>query len=289
MDIILKNVSYTYHPRSPFERKVLHEIDLTLKQGKWIAIVGKTGSGKSTMVQHMNGLVKPTSGSVQIGDVTITSDRKKHPPLYRKVGMVFQYAEHQLFEETVAKDIAYGPRNLEWPEEMIQKRVKTAMHQVGLDVYLMERSPFELSGGQKRRVAIAGVLAMQPEVLILDEPTAGLDPAGKEKIMHLIEEWQKEEQRTVIVITHQMDHVAEYADEVVVLAEGRVQWHTDPLKLFTTYRRELEDMGLGIPESMQLVEELNKKLASPIQLQSIKKKDIFRQIAEHMKRRDISR
>jgi energy-coupling factor transport system ATP-binding protein len=289
MDIILKKVSYTYHPRSPFERKVLHEIDLTLKQGKWIAIVGKTGSGKSTMVQHMNGLVKPTSGSVQIGDVTITSDRKKHPPLYRKVGMVFQYAEHQLFEETVAKDIAYGPRNLEWPEEMIQKRVKTAMHQVGLDVYLMERSPFELSGGQKRRVAIAGVLAMQPEVLILDEPTAGLDPAGKEKIMHLIEEWQKEEQRTVIVITHQMDHVAEYADEVIVLAEGRVQWHTDPLKLFTTYRRELEDMGLGIPESMQLVEELNKKLASPIQLQSIKKKDIFRQIAEHMKRRDISR
>jgi energy-coupling factor transport system ATP-binding protein len=289
MDIILKNVSYTYHPRSPFERKVLHEIDLTLKQGKWIAIVGKTGSGKSTMVQHMNGLVKPTSGSVQIGDVTITSDRKKHPPLYRKVGMVFQYAEHQLFEETVAKDIAYGPRNLEWPEEMIQKRVKTAMHQVGLDVSLMERSPFELSGGQKRRVAIAGVLAMQPEVLILDEPTAGLDPAGKEKIMHLIEEWQKEEQRTVIVITHQMDHVAEYADEVIVLADGRVQWHTDPLKLFTTYRRELEDMGLGIPESMQLVEELNKKLASPIQLQSIKKKDIFRQIAEHMKRRDISR
>jgi energy-coupling factor transport system ATP-binding protein len=289
MDIILKNVSYTYHPRSPFERKVLHEIDLTLKQGKWIAIVGKTGSGKSTMVQHMNGLIKPTSGSIQIGDVTITSDRKKHPPLFKKVGMVFQYAEHQLFEETVAKDIAYGPRNLEWPEEMIHKRVKTAMQQVGLDVSLMERSPFELSGGQKRRVAIAGVLAMQPEVLILDEPTAGLDPAGKEKIMHLIEEWQKEEQRTVIVITHQMDHVAEYADEVVVLAEGRVKWHTDPLHLFRTYRRELEEMGLGIPESMQLVEELNTKLANPIQLQSIKKKDIFKQMAEHMKRRDITR
>jgi energy-coupling factor transport system ATP-binding protein len=289
MDIILKNLSYTYHPRSPFERKVLHEIELTLKQGKWIAIVGKTGSGKSTMVQHMNGLIKPTSGSIQIGDVTITSDRKKHPPLYRKVGMVFQYAEHQLFEETVAKDIAYGPKNLEWPEDMIHKRVKTAMQQVGLDESLMGRSPFELSGGQKRRVAIAGVLAMQPEVLVLDEPTAGLDPAGKEKIMHLIEEWQKEERRTAIVITHQMDHVAEYADEVVVLAEGRVQWHTDPLKLFTMYRKELEDMGLGIPESMQLVAELNKKLTNPIQLQSIKKKDIFKQIAEQLKRRDISR
>jgi energy-coupling factor transport system ATP-binding protein len=289
MDIILKNVSYTYHPRSPFERKVLHEIDLTLKQGKWIAIVGRTGSGKSTMVQHMNGLIKPTSGSIQIGEVKITSDRKKHPPLYRKVGMVFQYAEHQLFEETVAKDIAYGPRNLEWPEELIQKRVKTAMQQVGLDVSLRERSPFELSGGQKRRVAIAGVLAMQPEVLILDEPTAGLDPAGTEKIMHFIEEWQKEEQRTVIVITHQMDHVAEYADEVVVLAEGKVQWHTDPLKLFTSYQKELEGMGLGIPESMQLVAELNNKLDSPIQLQSIKKRDIFKQIAEHFKRRDVSR
>jgi energy-coupling factor transport system ATP-binding protein len=288
MDIILKNLSYTYNPNSPFERKVLHEINLELKEEKWIAIVGRTGSGKSTLVQHMNGLIRPTSGSIQIGDITITADRKKHPPLFRKVGMVFQYAEHQLFEETVAKDIAYGPKNLEWPEELIDKRVKKAMNQVGLDPSLLERSPFELSGGQKRRVAIAGVLAMQPNVLILDEPTAGLDPAGKAMIMRLIEEWQKEGQRTVILITHQMDDVAEYADEVIVLADGNVKWQTDPLTLFSSYRTELEEMGLGIPKSMQFVEELNQKLTVPIQLPSIKKHDILKQIADHLKRKDVS-
>lgn len=285
MDINIKNLSYTYQPQSPFERKVLHDIQLEITANQWTAIIGKTGSGKSTLIQHMNGLLRPTSGSIQIGDVIISSDRKKHPPLFQKVGMVFQYPEHQLFEETVAKDVAFGPRNLEWPEDLVHNRVKSALKQVGLDLSFMERSPFELSGGQKRRVAIAGVLVMQPKVLILDEPTAGLDPVGKRTIMKVIKEWQQDSPgRTVILITHQMDDVAELADVVVVLAEGRIKWHTDPFSLFTLYRQELEEIGLAVPQSIQLVEALNKRLTPPIQLNSIKKDEVFKQIADYFKR-----
>lgn len=289
MDINVKNLSYTYQPHSPFERKVLHDIKLEIKSNQWTAIIGRTGSGKSTLIQHMNGLLRPTSGSIQIGDVHISSDRKKHPPLFQQVGMVFQYPEHQLFEETVAKDVAFGPKNLEWPEELIYNRVKGAIKQVGLDPSFMERSPFELSGGQKRRVAIAGVLVMQPKILILDEPTAGLDPVGKRTIMQVIKEWQQASpDRTVILITHHMDDVAELADDVVVLADGRVKWHTDPFSLFTLYRQELEEIGLTVPQSIQLVEELNKGLTPPIQLNSIKKDEVFKKIADYFKGKDLT-
>lgn len=287
MDIIIKNLSYTYHPKSPFERQVLHEIQLHLEKHKWIAILGKTGSGKSTLVQHMNGLLKPTSGSIQIGDQVITADKKKGPPLYQKVGMVFQYPEHQLFEETVAKEIAYGPRNLGWPEEIVSRRVRQALELVGLEQSYLERSPFELSGGQKRRVAIAGVLAMQPRVLILDEPTAGLDPAGKRSILQMLLEWKQADERTIILITHHMDDVAEYADEVIVLDEGRVKWHTDPLHLFTAHSQELKELGLGLPSCVQLIEDLNMKLAEPIPLLSVKKQDIMKQIAQHIGKKDM--
>lgn len=286
MDIIIKNLSYTYHPKSPFERKVLHDINLHMKENKWFAIMGRTGSGKSTLVQHMNGLLHPTSGSIQIGDVLITSERKKKPPLFKDVGMVFQYPEHQLFEETVAKDIAYGPKNLGWPEEIVHNRVRKALELVGLDAAYMERSPFDLSGGQKRRVAIAGVLAMQPKVLILDEPTAGLDPAGKKTIMNMLAEWQRLENKTIILITHHMDDVAEYADEVLVLQDGKVRWQTSPLTLFTQYRQELEEIGLGIPKSVQLLEELNQKLDQPILLTTVKKQAILQQIADHIRKKD---
>lgn len=290
MDIIIKNLSYTYQPHSPFERKVLHDIQLEIKSNQWTAIIGKTGSGKSTLIQHMNGLLHPTKGSIQIGDVLISSDRKKHPPLFQKVGMVFQYPEHQLFEETVAKDIAFGPKNLEWPEELIHNRIQSVIKQVGLDATFLERSPFALSGGQKRRVAIAGVLVMQPQILILDEPTAGLDPSGKKKIMQVIKEWKEASpDRSVVLITHQMDDVAEHASDVVVLADGKVKWHTDPFNLFTRYHQELEEIGLAIPQSLHLVKELNKELMPPIQLSSIKKDEVFIQIANYFKGKDLTK
>lgn len=280
MDIIIKNLSYSYQANTPYEQQVLRNISLEIKEGSWISMIGRTGSGKSTLVQHMNGLYTPSAGSLQIGDTLITSKRKKKQSLYQQVGMVFQYPEHQLFEESVRKDIAFGPKNLGWPDDMIEHRVIKVMEQVGLHPELAERSPFQLSGGQKRRVAIAGILVMNPHLIILDEPTAGLDPLGKRAILELIHGWWKEEEkRTVITITHQMEDVAEYADQVVVLEEGRVKWQLTPYKLFTTYSKELERMGLELPKILQLVNEINEGLKEPIVPVSLKKDDVLKQLA----------
>lgn len=282
MDISVKDLSYTYHSRTPYETQVLKNISLEITAGSWVSLIGRTGSGKSTLVQHMNGLYTPTSGSVQIGDTLLTSQRKKKVPLFDQVGMVFQYPEHQLFEESVKKDISFGPKNLGWPEALIESRVDRVMEQLGLSPELAERSPFQLSGGQKRRVALAGILVMDPQILILDEPTAGLDPQGKKSIMELIHSWHIAEKRTVVTITHQMEDVAEYSDQVVVLEEGQVKWQTDPYTLFTVYAEELERMGLELPRALQLVRELNEGLKEPFVPVSIKKQDVFKQLAHFL-------
>ncbi|MDQ0166095.1 energy-coupling factor transport system ATP-binding protein [Bacillus horti] len=280
-------MSYTYHAHTPFEQQVLKDISLEIKENLWVSIIGRTGSGKSTLVQHMNGLSKPTEGSVQIGQTVIASDQKKRldKPLYDQVGMVFQYPEHQLFEESVFKDISYGPRNLEWPTELIELRVLQVMGKLGLPRDLAERSPFQLSGGQKRRVAIAGILVMNPKVIILDEPTAGLDPQGKRDILKVIRQWQEEHQSTVITITHQMEDVAEFADQVVVMEHGRVKWQMDPFTLFTTYGSELEQMGLELPQLIQFIKELNEGYDSSHRLvpTSLNQNKLYEQIATFLK------
>jgi energy-coupling factor transport system ATP-binding protein len=293
MDIHIRDLTYTYNARSPFEQQVLSAVNMDVPGDSWVSVVGQTGSGKSTLVQHMNGLLRPTEGRVQVGDVTITSDRKKQkrlPPLYHLVGMVFQYPEHQLFEETVYKDIAYGPRNLELSAKEVDHRVLSALKDVGLEENLLERSPFDLSGGQKRRVAIAGVLAMQPQVLILDEPTAGLDPLGKEHMLDMFARWQERSsgsasgspsgpasgseseaasgsagmgagrKRSIVHITHHMEDVAQYADLVVVLQAGQVRLNTDPLALFTEYHHELQGLGLELPPAVRLFHAFNDRL-----------------------------
>lgn len=281
MDIRIENLGYTYHPRSPFEQRVLEGIHLHIPAGTWLAIAGKTGSGKSTLVQHINGLLQPTEGTVQVGDVVMSSSSKKQRILYERVGMVFQNPEHQLFEETVEKDIAYGPKNMGWSENDVQERVKEAITQVGLDDSFFERSPFALSGGEKRRVAIAGVLAMQPRILVLDEPTVGLDPHGKKMMLDMIRDWQKKDKRTVILVTHQMDDVAEYADQVLILESGKVKWQTDPLTLFSMYHAECQLLGLDIPQALKLLTKLNEKLDTPITVESPRKEVILQTIAKY--------
>lgn len=286
MEITLKEVSFSYNAGTPLQNDVLEEITLALGSNKTIAVVGRTGSGKSTFVQLLNGLLQPTRGSIDLGDIQIVHNSKKLPILYDKVGMVFQFPEHQLFEDTVIKDISFGPRNLGWTAEVIRSKSLEAMKLVGLDESFCDRSPFELSGGEKRRVAIAGVLTMDPTILILDEPTVGLDSEGKHSLMSLFHAWQKEKERTVIIVTHDMDIVAEYADEVIVFERGEIHLKTEPLTLFTQYRSELNAMGLKLPMALQLVEALNTRWSKSIELKSVKKELIIQQIADRFLRRE---
>ncbi|ANK60947.1 MULTISPECIES: energy-coupling factor ABC transporter ATP-binding protein [Loigolactobacillus] len=260
MDITFKDVGYTYQVGTPFESRALHEINLTLRDHAFTAIIGHTGSGKSTLVQHLNALLKPTSGTVTIGDRVITpeTNNKNLKPIRQKVGMVFQFPESQLFEETVAKDIAFGPMNFGVSEEESLKRAKEMVQLVGLKDAVLERSPFDLSGGQMRRVAIAGVLAMKPEVLILDEPTAGLDPEGRRDIMGMVQRLHQENQLTVILITHLMEDVANYADQVVVMENGGVVKVGTPREVFSNVQW-LRDKQLGVPETAAFADQLIKK------------------------------
>src|SRR5699024_4340202 len=207
MDIEFKQVSYTYQENTPFAHQALDRIDFKMESGEFIAVVGHTGSGKSTLLQHMNGLLLPTTGEIKVGDFILSKENKRQDlkKLREKVGIVFQYPEHQLFEETVERDISFGPKNFNVPSEIIKKRISEVMQMVNLDQTFLEKSPFELSGGQMRRVAIAGVLAMEPEVLILDEPTAGLDPQGQQEMMEMFYGLHQEKQLTTILVTHQMD------------------------------------------------------------------------------------
>lgn len=257
MPIELKNVSYVYQPGTPMESRALQDVNLTINEGEFLGIAGTTGSGKSTLIQHLNGLLKPTSGDVMVDGVDIHSkkEKKQLKALRMKVGVVFQYPEYQLFEETVEADIGFGPKNLGLPEPEIKKRVKEAMQLMQLDYKKMaKQSPFELSGGQKRKVAIAGILAMKPKYLVFDEPTAGLDPMGKKEFLQLIQRLHKNGQ-TIIMVSHNMDDLAQYAQRMLVLEKGRIIMDDSPSRIFQQ-PEELHRVGLGVPSLTELMIQL---------------------------------
>lgn len=260
MDIRFEQVDFTYQPNTPFEQRALFDIDLAIREGSYSAIVGHTGSGKSTLLQHLNALVKPTKGRVTIGGRVILpeTDNKNLKPIRKKVGIVFQFPEAQLFEETVAKDIAFGPQNFGASEEEGRKLAEEMLGLVGLDESYLDRSPFELSGGQMRRVAIAGVLAMEPEVLVLDEPTAGLDPQGRKEMMEMFLGLHRDRGMTIVLVTHLMDDVANYADQVIVLEKGRVIKTGKPKEVFQD-TRWLKEKQLGVPTAAAFAEKLAEK------------------------------
>ncbi len=248
MIIKINNLSYIYGPNTPFEIKALDDINLEIEEGDFIGLIGHTGSGKSTLVQHLNGLMKPTSGDIFVDGINIVKKDANLKLLRQKVGLVFQYPEHQLFEETVYKDIAFGPKNLGLDKDEIHLRVKEAMEAVGLDYEdLKDRSPFELSGGQKRRVAIAGVIAMKPKVLVLDEPTAGLDPHGRDEILGEVKELFQNGGITIILVSHSMEDVAKMVDRILVMHNGKIVMDGPTREVFKR-ADELESMGLGIPQ-----------------------------------------
>ena len=247
----IKNLNYTYSAGTPFAHKALEDVSFSVNRGEFIGIIGHTGSGKSTLMQQLNGLLKPDSGQVLRDGVDIWSDKKITRQARFRVGLVFQYPEYQLFEETVYKDIAFGPKNMGLSPEEIDRRVREAAGFVGITDAQLQVSPFDLSGGQKRRVAIAGVIAMEPEVLILDEPTAGLDPIGRAEILGNIEAYRKVKNATVMMVSHSMEDVARLTDRLLVLSGSHLAMDGTPEKVFT-HARELKDMGLNIPQVTQV-------------------------------------
>ena len=250
-----KHLTHTYSAGTPFERSALLDVDFSAYKGEYLGIIGHTGSGKSTLIQHLNGLLKPTSGQVLFQGEDIWSDPKRTRMTRFQVGLVFQYPEYQLFEETVYKDIAFGPTNMGLDEKEIDRRVRSAAYFVGLRDDQLDKSPFELSGGQKRRVAIAGVIAMEPKVLILDEPTAGLDPVGVESILGNIRDYHKAQNATIILVSHSMEEVARTVDRLVVVNDGRIPFQGPPREVFR-HGAELERMGLGVPQMTRVFSRL---------------------------------
>ena len=244
--LTLDNVTYTYGAHSPFEKHAIRGVSMDIHEGELLGIIGHTGSGKSTLIQHLNGLLRPNEGRVLLDGTDIWENPKKSRDVRFRVGMVFQYPEHQLFEDTIYKDIAFGPKNMGLSEEEIDRRVRQAAAYVGLDEALLEKSPFDLSGGEKRRAAIAGVMAMEPQVLILDEPTAGLDPRGREQVLAMIQDYRKNRGTTVLLVTHSMEDVARVADRILVMSEGRVAMLDTVEKVFSR-AEELEAIGLTVP------------------------------------------
>ena len=256
MSIRLENVSYSYLEGTPMVKVALSDVSLEIEAGEFVGLIGPTGSGKSTLVQHFNGLILPSSGKVYVDGVDLAKKDTQLRLIRQKVGLVFQYPEHQLFGETILEDVGFGPRNGGLSDDEVVERVREALAYVGLDYEaLKDRSPFELSGGQKRRVAIAGVLAMRPSVLILDEPTAGLDPEGREEILGEIKRLHKERGITVILVTHSMEDVARLVDRIIVMERGGVAIDGTPVEVFGQAERLLE-MGLGIPQITELMREL---------------------------------
>lgn len=259
MSIIIKDLVHIYNPNSPFETVALSNINFEIEQGEFIGLIGHTGSGKSTLIQHLNGLLKATSGKILINDLDITKKDVKLSEIRKKVGLVFQYPEYQLFEETVYKDIAFGPSNLGLSDEEVKDRVKEAINIVGLDFEeIKERSPFELSGGQRRRIAIAGVIAMKPEVLILDEPTAGLDPKGRDEILSQIKKLHSKYKITVILVSHSMEDIARLVDKIIVMDKGKVELMGLPKEVYSKVDI-LKKAGLGIPQMTELARKLRDK------------------------------
>ena len=250
-----KHLTHTYSAGTPFERSALVDVDFTAYKGEYLGVIGHTGSGKSTLIQHLNGLLKPTSGQVLFQGEDIWSDPKRTRMTRFQVGLVFQYPEYQLFEETVYKDISFGPKNMGLDEKEIDRRVRSAAYFVGLRDDQLDKSPFELSGGQKRRVAIAGVIAMEPKVLILDEPTAGLDPVGVESILGNIRDYHKAHNATIILVSHSMEEMARTVDRLVVVNDGRLPFQGTPRQVFT-HGAELEAMGLGVPQMTRVFHRL---------------------------------
>ena len=253
----VKNLTYIYSAGTPFEHKALDDISFSVEKGEFLGIIGHTGSGKSTLIQHLNGLLKPTSGTVLLDGQDIWSDKKLTRQARFRVGLVFQYPEYQLFEETVYKDIAFGPKNMGLSAEEVDRRVREAAGFVGLTEQQLEVSPFDLSGGQKRRVAIAGVIAMEPEVLILDEPTAGLDPMGRSEILGNIQSYRKAKNATIMMVSHSMEDVARLTDRLLVMNGSKLAMDAPPAQVFT-HAEELTQMGLNIPQVTQVFLELKK-------------------------------
>lgn len=287
MQIKANHLTYTYMKNTPFEKNALNSVDVTIPSGQFTSIIGHTGSGKSTLVQHFNGLLLPSDGSLTIGGWTIRRDTKQKQlySLRRQVGMVFQFPEHQLFHETILQDVAYGPMNFGSSKQESQIKARKCLANVGIDEQLFERSPFDVSGGQMRRVAIAGVLALDPQLLILDEPTAGLDPEGQETMMQLFYDWYEEkEERSIILVTHQMEDAARYSDEVLVMEAGDVIDRGSPKDIFAK-KTELEKIGLAVPESVRLLTALQTKADVPINTDAFSVEETVERILSFLKQK----
>ena len=259
MSIKIENLTHVYMPKSPFEKIALDNVSLNIDDGEFIALIGHTGSGKSTLIQHLNGLLEPSSGRILVDDIDITNKETKLTDIRKKIGLVFQYPEYQLFEETIEKDIAFGPNNLGLSEEEVSDRVKKSMEMVGLDYEsYKDVSPFDLSGGQKRRVAIAGVIAMEPKVLILDEPTAGLDPKGRDDILDQIKTLHEKYKMTIVLVSHSMEDVGKLAERIVVMNKGKIALMGKPAEIFKEVET-LENIGLAVPQVTYLMRALREK------------------------------
>lgn len=286
MDIKLHQVSYAYAKGTPFEKRALFDVNLTIASGTYKAIIGHTGSGKSTILQHFNGLLKPSEGVVSIGDVVIEAGKKvkELKPVRQKVGIVFQFPEHQLFEETVLKDIMFGPMNFGVSAEEAERRARELIQLVGLPDEVLEKSPFDLSGGQMRRVAIAGVLAMEPEVIVLDEPTAGLDPRGQKEIMDMFYELHNRRNLTTILVTHSMEDAARYADEVAIMHEGKCVIEGTPRELFAN-EDTLRKFRLELPRIVRFQHRLEQLIGFKLGRVCLNEEELAKEVAHALKGR----
>ena len=286
MPLEIRHLDHTYSEGSPFEFKALKDINLNIEDGQFVGLIGHTGSGKSTLIQHLNGLLQPTGGTVLFNGADIFTEKKEALIQIRhKIGLVFQYPEHQLFEETVEKDVSFGPKNLGLDEAEISRRVKHAIKMVGLNYEkVKDKSPFELSGGQMRRVAIAGVLAMDPDVLILDEPTAGLDPSGRDEILNQIKTLHEKKKITVILVSHSMEDIGRTADRVLVMNRGKAAM-LDETKAVFAKGPQLEEMGLRVPQITKIMQELE-KMGLPVDPSTLTVDDALHQLIPIFKRKE---
>lgn len=284
MSITVENLTYTYSKGMPNETRALEDVSFQLKTGEFAAVIGHTGSGKSTLMQQLNGLLRPDSGKITVGEVCITDPSTKMTEVRRKVGLVFQYPEYQLFEETVAKDVAFGPKQVGMTGGELDRVVEESIRLTGLDYEeVKERSPFELSGGQKRRVAIAGVLAMKPEILILDEPTAGLDPSAHRDVLELIRRIHRQERMTILLVSHNMGDIAELADRVLVMNRGKLVMNGTPAEVFSR-GEPLWEMGLGLPPATEFMERLKVRMPG-IDAAQLSIEDAAKEICRYLKGR----